>query len=403
MATQARQALGIPANAIDWPKLYETVNREYAQGRTEAEIPWEQIIADCTLDLEPWPRKLARGLAKVLQRPEWAFGLTMIVVLLGLLIFFAWNQQGARYEALDRQLKALSQQNASLQQENEALRKQVAEAVASYEQTRQRLTTQQATLEQRVAQLQQENETLKASFAQLSTQPIVLAVLQDAQGVVSVDSAGTVRLAGEATLPPSLSQTVSNLVTKGTVTPTQPVRVAMAQLRGDATRGALRSIRSAEEKKPVPISPVLTAVRSTTPTLQWEAVLGVQKYQVTIADPNDEIVWQGNAVTRAQVTVPSGVLQHGQIYFWQVEAFIDAESRLSPIVGFWVLNMETLREVEAAGRNYPNSALVLASVYQAHGLYEEGLAQLERLADMNPTSPLAQVMLDNLRRKLGRK
>ena len=64
--------------------------------------------------------------------------------------------------------------------------------------------------------------------------------------------------------------------------------------------------------------------------------------------------------------------------------------------------METLSEVEAAELSYPNSALVLASVYKAHGLHEEALVQLERLADMNPTSPLVQVMLNNVRRQLGR-
>lgn len=68
LATKARQSLGLPAKAIDWPKLYEKINREYAQGRTESEIDWENIVADCTLETEPWLRKLTRGLANGFHR-----------------------------------------------------------------------------------------------------------------------------------------------------------------------------------------------------------------------------------------------------------------------------------------------------------------------------------------------
>ncbi|MBI1926989.1 DUF928 domain-containing protein [Candidatus Poribacteria bacterium] len=338
-----------------------------------------------------WPVALAYGLA---------------VIVGGLAIFFF--SQNAQYRGLDRQLatltesiRTLQQQNTSLQQENEALRKQVTEAVALNEQTRQRLTTQQTTLEQEVAQLKNENEELTTLLAQRTTQLRDLVSLQDTADLVTIDSDGTVSL-GKATLPPSLSQTVFDLVTKGEVPSSEPVRVAMATLRDDATRGTLRTIRSAAEKKPVPKSPVLTAIRSTTPTLQWEAVSGAEQYKFTIADPDDKVVWQGNARTQTQVTVPSDVLQWGKTYFWQVEAIVEGQSRLSPPVGFWVIDEKTWREVETAERNYPTSALVLASVYEAHGLYEEALAQLERLANMNPTNPFAQVMLQNLRRQLGK-
>ena len=68
LATKARQSLGLPAKAIDWQKLYEKVNYEYTRGRTEAEVDWKSIVADCTLETEPWFRKLTRSLANGFHR-----------------------------------------------------------------------------------------------------------------------------------------------------------------------------------------------------------------------------------------------------------------------------------------------------------------------------------------------
>ncbi|MBI1923044.1 zf-HC2 domain-containing protein [Candidatus Poribacteria bacterium] len=232
-------------------------------------------------------------------------------------------------------------------------------------------------------------------------EPRLLVTLQDTQDPVTVYNEGTVSL-GQAKLPSSISQWVYTLVIEGMVTPLKSVRAAMAILGGDAVPGALRSAQGVEKPVPLPLSPVLTAVRSTAPTLQWKAVSGAEKYRVVVADPDHQIAWEDSTETQTRVTLPPSVLQRGQVYFWQVEAIVDGQSRLSPPVGFWVLNLRTLREVEAAERNYTTSALVLASVYEAHGLYEEALTQLERFTDMNPTSPSAQAMFHNLRRQLGK-
>jgi hypothetical protein len=107
-------------------------------------------------------------------------------------------------------------------------------------------------------------------------------------------------------------------------------------------------------------------------------------------------------VKETQVSLPSGILEHGEAYLWQVEAIGEEQPCRSSIVGFWVLNQETVHEVEAVERNYPTSALVRASVYEAYGLYEEALAQVERLVEMNLDNSSAQMMLHNLRRQLGR-
>jgi hypothetical protein len=99
--------------------------------------------------------------------------------------------------------------------------------------------------------------------------------------------------------------------------------------------------------------------------------------------------------------VPEGVLHRGQIYLWRVEANT-GETEAASIGGFWVIDPQTSAQVLAAERNYSDSAVVLASVYATHGLYEESLAKVEKLSNENPTSPFVQMMLINLRRQLGR-
>jgi hypothetical protein len=45
---------------------------------------------------------------------------------------------------------------------------------------------------------------------------------------------------------------------------------------------------------------------------------------------------------------------------------------------------------------------VLAGLYEAHGLYEEALAQIERVAEMDPTSPFAQARMQSMHHQLGK-
>lgn len=176
----------------------------------------------------------------------------------------------------------------------------------------------------------------------------------------------------------------------------------MATLRSEGTRGTLRGAKEGEMSKPIPLSPVLTAIRSLCPTLRWAGVPRAQEYKVRVADKDDKCVWEGSTRTQTQVALPSGVLRRGQVYFWQVEAIVEGQSHLSPAAGFWVLSERELHEVEKAEQKYKGSTLVRASMYAAHGLYEEALERVEILMGMNPTSPLVQAILYNLRRQLGK-
>lgn len=171
---------------------------------------------------------------------RWTYGLAAIAVV-GLVVF-VWNRE-ARFRALEQRftiltamVDALKRQNDSLRWENASLKRQVAQASVKHERTRQILAEKQRKLEERIAQLQREKEALKAQLSQSSTPKQVLVALRDKSGMVTVNTDGTVRLAGNTALPPSLAQTVHKFVTTGTVTPTKPVLIAMATLRSDAKR-----------------------------------------------------------------------------------------------------------------------------------------------------------------------
>ena len=149
-----------------------------------------------------------------------------------------------------------------------------------------------------------------------------------------------------------------------------------------------------------------TGIRTTTPTLHWQRVPGTARYSVTLAyaetENDGKVVWEGNAGARDHLTVPSNLLKEGHSYLWQVKARVGQRSLSSPPVGFWVIDSESLRDVEVGEREYQNAALVRAALYERHGLYEEALAEIEHLNKANPKSPAIQGMLRNLRRKLGK-
>jgi hypothetical protein len=176
----------------------------------------------------------------------------------------------------------------------------------------------------------------------------------------------------------------------------------MAALTTSITRGA----PNLGEPTPVPLTPVRTGIRITTPTLHWKQVPGAAQYSVTLAyaetENDGKVIWEGNAGARDHMTVPGNLLKEGHSYLWQLKARVGQRSLSSPTVGFWVIDSVSLRDVEAGEREYQSSALIRAALYERHGLYEEALAEIERLNKANPKSPATQEMLRNLRRKLGK-
>lgn len=205
-------------------------------------------------------------------------------------------------------------------------------------------------------------------------------------------------LLGQAELPSALSQPVREFIEEGFVSPPKEASYSLAAINDQATRGA-------EEDKNAPVLafPTHTAVRSNRPTLRWKPVLGAQEYRLKVVDKDGKPVFDDSVGKRTRMTLPMGVIQPGQIYVWGVEATINDRRHLSLPAAFWALSADSLREVAEAERLYPNSALVRASVYEAHGLYDEALAQIERLKKSNPKNLRIQQMLDRLNNRAGKR
>jgi hypothetical protein len=197
---------------------------------------------------------------------------------------------------------------------------------------------------------------------------------------------------------------MNELVTSGAVTNGETVRASLETLQGGETRGNDRN--SPGQAIATPISPVHSAVRLTTPQLRWSATPGAEHYQVTVSYPeqkdNGKVVWRSNQIVETRVTIPAGILQPGDVYFWQVEVVTSEKTSLSPAAGFWVIDHNALREIEATELRYRNSDLALAAVYEAHGLYEDALTRVERLLVLNPANSSVNEMRRKLRRQLHR-
>lgn len=359
----------------------------------------------------PSPGRVTGWLGRWPRPASLIYGLILLVAgaSLALMLSEARSRSGLnkRLASLSAVVDALQQQGESLRRENVAQRDRVEQTANDAEQSRRRLIETQAALELVLAQLKSEKARHKTPIARPSAPAEILVELQDTSGLVSVNSDRVVSLrttTDEAAraLPSSLSEPVRELVTTGVVTPQEPGLVAAASKSGSATR----STHVMGTQPPRPLSPVRVATRSTTPTLRWEPVAKAQGYTVRIVsyakdEGNERIVWNYSVEAQTQLSVPEGYLRPGRVYFWQVETLIKGRASISPVVGFWVLDKKALRQVELAEREYKSSALVLAGVYAKYGLYEEAIAQIERLAAQNPDNPSVQVILRKLRLKTG--
>jgi len=379
LGSKACKDINLSAMSVDWERFLDNVAQEYDQGRAEWEIDWKRTVRMCAVrtassDPESWFARLSKSF-QVSRLPSLAFRLAVIMVLLWLVFF----RRGENARDMGSEFRALQQDTRLLKEENEKLHAEVQKAAISSEKAREDLVNRQKDLEQKIAQLEQENRSLARN------------------SVAKRESSSKEQLA--LVEPPNL---LSDLETTGKVAPTEATRIALRILDSRDTRDTLRSARS--EQNPIPLSPRFTAIRVTTPTLRWEGVTAEQyRVRVVYGEPkaNDRLVWDSGVVRETQAALPSGLLLPGRVYFWQVEALVDGKSRLSPAVGFWVISQSALRRVEATERNYRDSALMLAAMYESQGLYEEALAQVDKLSSKNKSmANLAQDMRKRLRHQL---
>lgn len=225
----------------------------------------------------------------------------------------------------------------------------------------------------------------------------VIASLMDAGGrQVRLTRSGRVTLPDGKSPPPELAGGVKDLLTKAVVAQPATVQLALAATHTDRLE---RGVSGDAAEDPVLLAPFATAIRETRPTFTWRPVDGAAPYTLYIVDRNRKLVWRGSAGTGTSLTLPAAApaLVRGELYRWQVEATVQGAARLSDWDSFVVLDEPGLAAVTAAEQTYGGSALLLGSLYEAHGLYSEAEAQFRRLAELNPSSPLPARMLASLR------
>jgi len=223
----------------------------------------------------------------------------------------------------------------------------------------------------------------------------VEASLIDGGGPVTLTRSGKVVLPGGNALPSARAVVVQDLLTKSAVPQPENVQLALA-----ATRTGLleRGPSQVATENPVLLSPFATAVSSTRPTFSWRPVKGAASYIVYIEDRREKLVWQSPAGAGTSLTLPQTApeLARGELYRWQLEAKGTGPSRFSDWDSFVVLNQPGSEAIAAAQRDYPNSALLLGALYEEYGLYADAEAQFQRLAALNPSSPLPGKMQASL-------
>jgi hypothetical protein len=400
LGSKTCRELNLEAQNVDWRKFLDEIGRHRRQGHSESEIDWKRVLEQCSLSSTSgeksfWLASLVGLFSFRRLVPE------VVRLAVAILLVFALFKAGDKVSDLNGDLEALRRENETLKQEYSRLRSDLARTNESGEESQQRLAGQQQVLEDRLVQLQTRNNTLSKTPRRPSNRGELIAI-RDTSGQVTISGDGTVSLPQTGNPPPHLSRLVSELATRGWVTNTEPALAALESLHSGETRGRLRSAE--KETVPIPVSPLLSAIRSTSPLLRWKPVTGATEYRITVAYPeqkeNGKIIWRSDPISANEVKLPPNLLQRGEAYLWQVET-IGQRPVLSPAVGFWVMNDSELQEIEAFERSYKNAELVLAAVYEAYGLYEDALLRVEKLQEMNPTNPIVREMMTRLRSQLN--
>jgi|SRR5579871_859274 len=230
-------------------------------------------------------------------------------------------------------------------------------------------------------------------------------ILQDTAGPVTVEKNGRIRLPGIASLSQTLAKRVQEILTDGLATPARSLSVLLSRQESALAPALRNGPRSGPT--PIPLSPAFTMIRTTHPILRWQPVEGAEGYTVVIAHQTQkgdrQPLWKQTASAQTQVTLPAEVLLlPGELYVWQVTATVQGASRRSPFAWFAVLTEKAQQEIQRLDTDYARSALVRASIYEAYGLFEEALVQVEHVARLNPGSPSVEAMLRKLNAQLGR-
>ncbi|MBI2843347.1 MAG: hypothetical protein HYX78_08100 [Armatimonadetes bacterium] len=212
-------------------------------------------------------------------------------------------------------------------------------------------------------------------------EPKFVAEMRDGRVTVGRLDGRLIAQANGQNVEAQIAKIVEKKLRDGRVRPS--VRVAMLP---DVMRGPADVI---EIKK---LSPTPGRVSEPRPVFRWEPVDGASKYRIEVYKLDGTAVLV--AETETMDYQPDQSLSGG-CYKWAVRARRGelAEWEWSEAASFRVLSSEETRLISKAKREYPDSHLVMGSVYESIGLGDEAAREFKALAAENPGSKLAVRLL----------
>jgi Putative zinc-finger len=266
----------------------------------------------------------------------------------------------------------------SLRAENERLRKSFGESEAAV-----------AELKQRIASLEPAYPTEITA-----NEPEITVGIKDGGGLVIIDANGDLR--GLDSLPERYRQAVKEVLKTGQVS-LPPV---IAQLRSGSETMMSGNIDKSGFSL---LSPIGIVVEANRPTFRWKRFSDVIEYEVSVSDVSGEVI-ERETVPDTDWR-PATPLARGRVYHWQVRAITkDGREVKSPPVGqpdakFSVLDQNRFDELERARKAYPDSHLVLGTIYAKAGLVNEARREFRALLAANPESQISRRILGSLKRR----
>jgi hypothetical protein len=146
-----------------------------------------------------------------------------------------------------------------------------------------------------------------------------------------------------------------------------------------------------------PLSPLWKVIQSTTPTFRWEALNGASSYVVTVADDKLNEVATSAPLTKTEWTTRTS-LKRGAIYSWQVTAFKDGQTVISPALPspqakFAVLDESSNLELERVRQTAPRNHLGLGILLARAGLLADAEREFQLQLSATPNSVAAHRLL----------
>jgi hypothetical protein len=219
----------------------------------------------------------------------------------------------------------------------------------------------------------------------------LVALLNDGPRAVAIYADG--RVEGLKGISWTTSQEVSRAILNGRVK-TSNVLMALS-----AGKGSLRGGNDRTDNFKL-IYPSRQVIVETRPRFRWKSLAGVSSYQVYVVNSVGRPVASSEVLPPGELEwTPQKSLRRGEVFKWTVVAVIDQKEVISPSpsepeIRFAVLSEKEKTELDDVNRS--QSHLARGVFFARAGLLAQAEGELEKLAQLNPQSPVPRKLLKSL-------